>query len=104
MRNTTVEVVRCRIAAIFHNAKRWGRLQPANRASARSRRSHPNQLSWNIPMDRRTWLQLLTLLAAARPAAPQPPQGRASQQPPQPLRVTKEQVQAALKLFGLEFE
>ncbi len=59
-------------------------------------------------MDRRTWLQLLTALAAARPAPAQPPQPRGGQgrgaQPQPPLRVTKEQIQAALKLFGLEFQ
>jgi Asp-tRNA(Asn)/Glu-tRNA(Gln) amidotransferase A subunit family amidase len=59
-------------------------------------------------MDRRTWLQLLTALAAARPSSAQPAQGRGGQgrgaQQQQPLRVTKEQIQAALKLFGLEFE
>jgi hypothetical protein len=48
-------------------------------------------------MDRRTWLQFTTLLAAARSASPQ----RGGDQ--QPLRVTREQVQAALKLLGLEF-
>ena len=69
-------------------------------------------------MDRRTWLQLMSVLAAARPAftqerpaaappgppplpAPAPQQGRGAQQP---MRVTKEQVAAALKLLGLEFE
>src|ERR1017187_4410274 len=74
-------------------------------------------------MDRRTWLQLISVLAAARPAltqtqppvtipppppTPQPPAGRgagggrgANQRP---LRVTREQVQAALKLLGLEFQ
>ena len=54
-------------------------------------------------MDRRTWLQFLATLAAARPLPAQPPQGRGAQQQ-QPLRVTKEQIQAALKLFGLEFQ
>src|ERR1035438_8508374 len=73
-------------------------------------------------MDRRTWMQLISVLAAARPAltqdrppvtipppppTPQPPAGgrgggRGGQQ--RPLRVTREQVQAALKLLGLEFE
>ncbi|HLK67656.1 MAG TPA: amidase [Bryobacteraceae bacterium] len=57
-------------------------------------------------MDRRTWLQLLSILAAARPtwaeAPAAPPQGRGGQQ--QPMRVTKEQVDAALKLLGLEFQ
>ena len=48
-------------------------------------------------MDRRTWIQLTAALAAARPAPAQP------QQQPAPLRVTKEQVAAALKLLGLEF-
>jgi Asp-tRNA(Asn)/Glu-tRNA(Gln) amidotransferase A subunit family amidase len=67
-------------------------------------------------MDRRTWLQLMSVLAAARPAFSQErptatppgappaapaPQGRGAQQP---MRVTKEQVQAALKLLGLEFQ
>ncbi len=68
-------------------------------------------------MDRRTWMQLISVLAAARPAltqirppvtttpptTPQPPAGgRGGNQ--RPLRVTKEQVQAALKLLGLEFQ
>ena len=74
-------------------------------------------------MDRRTWMQLISVLAAARPsfaqqqppvtttppatAPPQPPAGgrgggRGGQQ--RPLRITKEQVQAALKLLGLEFQ
>ena len=68
-------------------------------------------------MDRRTWMQLIGVLAAARPAltqtqppvttTPQPPAGgraggRGGNQ--RPLRVTKEQVQAALKLLGLEFQ
>src|ERR1035438_4819366 len=68
-------------------------------------------------MDRRTWMQLIGVLAAARPAltqtqppatttppppTPQPPAGRGG--PPRPLRVTREQVQAALKLLGLEFQ
>jgi Asp-tRNA(Asn)/Glu-tRNA(Gln) amidotransferase A subunit family amidase len=67
-------------------------------------------------MDRRTWVQLLGVLSAAglsaqdRPAAPPaaatPSPGAAPQQPPQrrPLRVTKEQVTAALALIGLQFE
>jgi Asp-tRNA(Asn)/Glu-tRNA(Gln) amidotransferase A subunit family amidase len=50
-------------------------------------------------MDRRTWLQLLTILAAARPALAQEPSA-----PQKPMRVNKEQVQAALKLIGLEFD
>jgi Asp-tRNA(Asn)/Glu-tRNA(Gln) amidotransferase A subunit family amidase len=49
-------------------------------------------------MDRRTWLQLLSVLAAARPASGQ---GRGQQQP---MRITKEQVTAALALLGLEFQ
>src|ERR1035438_5916029 len=73
-------------------------------------------------MDRRTWMQLISVLAAARsaltqtqppvtipapPPTPQPPAGgrgggRGGNQ--RPLRVTKEQVQAALKLLGLEFQ
>src|ERR1039458_3725045 len=74
-------------------------------------------------MDRRTWLQLISVLAAARPAltqtqppvtipppppTPQPPAGRGAGGGrggnQRPLRVTREQVQAALKLLGLEFE
>jgi Asp-tRNA(Asn)/Glu-tRNA(Gln) amidotransferase A subunit family amidase len=50
-------------------------------------------------MDRRTWIQLMGVLAAARPADAQQ---RGGQQ--QPMRVTKEQVEAALKLLGLDFE
>jgi Asp-tRNA(Asn)/Glu-tRNA(Gln) amidotransferase A subunit family amidase len=67
-------------------------------------------------MDRRTWLQLMSVLAAARPGfsmdraaadsadtpSPDPqPQRRGGQQP---MRITKEQVQAALVLIGLEFQ
>src|SRR4029077_20957430 len=69
-------------------------------------------------MDRRTWLQLITILAAAREAHPQqrggttpPPDaagrgGRGGQGgfQNQPMRVTKEQVGGALKLMGLEFQ
>jgi len=54
-------------------------------------------------MDRRTWLQLLGILAAARPIAAQQGRGRGQQQQ-QPMRITKEQVQGALKLLGLDFE
>ncbi len=57
-------------------------------------------------MDRRTWCQLLAVLAAARPVAsqtPQPPAGR-GQQGQQPLRITKDQLKGALVLLGLEFE
>jgi len=57
-------------------------------------------------MDRRTWLQLLSVLAAARPGysadAPEPPQQRRGGQ--LPMRVTKEQLQAALVLMGLQFQ
>src|SRR5215467_4838141 len=49
-------------------------------------------------MDRRTWVQLMAVLAAARPALPQ--QGGRGQAP---MRVTKDQVVGALKLMGLEF-
>src|SRR5690348_4100816 len=69
-------------------------------------------------MDRRTWLQVLGLLSAARSAATQdrppatpPPatnpsgggRGQGSGQQ-QPMRITKEQVVAALALLGLEFQ
>ena len=69
-------------------------------------------------MDRRTWLQLITILAAAREANAQR-RGGATTPPPEgagrggrgqggvqnlPMRVTKEQVAAALKLLGLEFQ
>ena len=63
-------------------------------------------------MDRRTWIQLLGILSAARgaqaqqrpgpaPAAAAP--GRGGDQP-LPMRVTKNQVVAALTLLGLEFQ
>ena len=68
-------------------------------------------------MDRRTWLQLLGALAAARPAMPQQRGGGAATPPPdggrggrgggfpqRPMKITKEQVEGALKIFGLEFE
>ena len=49
-------------------------------------------------MDRRVWLQLLGVLAAARPAA-------AQQQPAEPANAfTADQVAAALKLLGIEFD
>ena len=51
-------------------------------------------------MDRRTWLEVMSVLAVARPAGAQ---GRGQQQQ-QPMRVTKEQVAAALTLLGLEFQ
>jgi len=52
-------------------------------------------------MDRRTWLQLIGILSAARTGFSQAPQ---APQPPAPLRVSKDQVAAALKLLGLEFQ
>jgi Asp-tRNA(Asn)/Glu-tRNA(Gln) amidotransferase A subunit family amidase len=68
-------------------------------------------------MDRRTWMQLISVLAAARPAIAQTqPPATATSQPPagggrgggrgpqRPLRVTREQLQTALKLLGLEFQ
>src|SRR5579872_422709 len=68
-------------------------------------------------MDRRTWMQLITILATAREGFSQPPTtpptttpqppagGRGGGRGPQrPLRVNREQVQAALKLLGLEFQ
>jgi Asp-tRNA(Asn)/Glu-tRNA(Gln) amidotransferase A subunit family amidase len=70
-------------------------------------------------MDRRTWLQLLTILATAREAQTQQ-RGGATTPPPdtpgrgggrgqggfqqQPMRVNKDQVAGALKLMGLEFQ
>ena len=48
-------------------------------------------------MDRRTWIQLLGVLSAAGVSAQQRPAQR-------PLRVTKEQVSAALTLLGLDFQ
>ena len=50
-------------------------------------------------MDRRRWLQLITILTAAREA---PSQQGGGQNPP--MRVTKEQVVGALALMGLEFQ
>src|SRR5262252_8277218 len=57
-------------------------------------------------MDRRIWLQVLGVLSAARPAWPQAPAagGRGGQSQPQPMRITKEQVTAALVILGLEFQ
>ena len=63
-------------------------------------------------MDRRTWLQLLGILSAARVSAQErpaaPPASGAAPQPRQgqqrPMRVTKEQVAAAFVLLGLEFQ
>jgi Asp-tRNA(Asn)/Glu-tRNA(Gln) amidotransferase A subunit family amidase len=60
-------------------------------------------------MDRRTLVQLISVLAAARPAISQDRGGRAAAAPQggrgqqAPMRVTKEQITAALKLMGLEF-
>ena len=69
-------------------------------------------------MDRRTWLQLITILTAAREAHPQ--QRGGTTPPPAegagrggrgqgglqnlPMRITKDQVVGALKLMGLEFQ
>src|ERR1035438_4648417 len=56
-------------------------------------------------MDRRSWLQLITILTAAREGQAQQRGGRgesAVQNPP--MRVAKEQVIGALKLIGLEFQ
>ena len=55
------------------------------------------------PMDRRTWVQLMGVLAAARPAAAQQ-RGGGRGRAQQPMRITKEQVEAALRLLGLEFQ
>jgi Asp-tRNA(Asn)/Glu-tRNA(Gln) amidotransferase A subunit family amidase len=57
-------------------------------------------------MDRRTWCQLIGVLAAARPGFSQTPQPPTPQQGFQqtPARVTKEQMRAALTLIGLEFQ
>src|ERR1019366_4927961 len=56
-------------------------------------------------MDRRSWMQLMAILTAAREARSQQRGGRgqgAVQNPP--MRVAKEQVIGALKLIGLEFQ
>ena len=56
-------------------------------------------------MDRRSWLQLITILTAAREGQAQQRGGRgegAVGNPP--MRVTREQVVGALKLMGLEFQ
>jgi Asp-tRNA(Asn)/Glu-tRNA(Gln) amidotransferase A subunit family amidase len=56
-------------------------------------------------MDRRTWLQLITILGAAREASAQQRGGRGQGGNQNlPVRVTKEQVVGALKLMGLEFQ
>ena len=54
-------------------------------------------------MDRRTWFQLLGLLSAGAGYAQERPNGggRGAQQP---ITITKDQVNAALKLMGLEFQ
>src|SRR5215471_3396997 len=57
-------------------------------------------------MDRRTWLQLLTILATARDAQTQQRGGGRGQGgfQQQPMRITKDQVTGALQLMGLEFQ
>ncbi|HKA00530.1 MAG TPA: amidase [Candidatus Solibacter sp.] len=57
-------------------------------------------------MDRRTWLQLLTILTTARDAQTQQRGGGRGQGgfQQQPMRITKDQVTGALKLMGLEFQ
>ena len=50
-------------------------------------------------MNRRSWMQLMAILTAAREAQPQQ---RGEQNPP--MRVTKQQVIGALQLMGLEFQ
>jgi Asp-tRNA(Asn)/Glu-tRNA(Gln) amidotransferase A subunit family amidase len=52
-------------------------------------------------MDRRTWVQLVGVLAAAMPVLSQQQQGGRGQIP---MRVTKDQITGALKLMGLEFQ
>jgi Asp-tRNA(Asn)/Glu-tRNA(Gln) amidotransferase A subunit family amidase len=51
-------------------------------------------------MNRRTLIQLITVLSAARPAISQDRGGRGQSAP---MRVTKEEITGALKLMGLEF-
>src|ERR1043165_2367322 len=69
----------------------------------------------NHLMDRRTWLQLLSLLSAAQTGHSQQRGGSAApaagaagggrgQQAQQPMRITKEQVTAGLALLGLQFQ
>src|ERR1035438_3409468 len=56
-------------------------------------------------MDRRSWLQLITILTAAREGQAQQRGGRGEGAVQNlPMRVTKEQVIGALKLMGLEFQ
>jgi Asp-tRNA(Asn)/Glu-tRNA(Gln) amidotransferase A subunit family amidase len=74
-----------------------------------ARFSCPSSVSWvAIPMDRRTWMQLISVLAAARPGLSQQPPagGRAGGRggPQTPPRFSKEQLSTALKLLGLEFQ
>jgi Asp-tRNA(Asn)/Glu-tRNA(Gln) amidotransferase A subunit family amidase len=52
-------------------------------------------------LDRRDWMRLVTVLAAAGVAPAQPPQGRPQDQAPP--RVTKDMLHGALHLIGLEF-
>src|SRR5437016_10211341 len=55
-------------------------------------------------MDRRTWFQLIGILSAARGYGQQRPAVGSRDAQPQPmLRVTRDQLAAALKLMGLEF-
>jgi Asp-tRNA(Asn)/Glu-tRNA(Gln) amidotransferase A subunit family amidase len=62
-------------------------------------------------MDRRTWVRLMSVLAAARPALSQQrgtagatgATGGAGRGGQAPMRVSKEQITSALKLLGLEF-
>jgi hypothetical protein len=55
-------------------------------------------------MDRRTWFQLISILAAARPGYAQQRGQQPGPKGAPPMRVTKDQVTAALKLLGLEFQ
>src|SRR5215467_13318852 len=67
-------------------------------------------------MDRRTWIQLITILATVREAEAQqrggtaPPDaavrggGRGQGFQQQPMRIEKAQVEGALKLLGLDFQ
>src|SRR5579863_7864090 len=55
-------------------------------------------------MDRRTWLQLMAMLSAARAASPQARGGRGGGGQQAPMRVTREQIVGALALMGLQFQ
>jgi Asp-tRNA(Asn)/Glu-tRNA(Gln) amidotransferase A subunit family amidase len=55
----------------------------------------------NPELDRRDWMRLMTVLAAAGPVAAQAPQGQPSAATPP--KVTKEMLHNALQLIGLEF-